>query len=69
MTEHSRDEGVEREEANFYPVDGIRGHCVCGYYFNFISVEGEVTCPDCGTVYNVYVDSDVWQEAIIDRKV
>ena len=69
MTEHSRDEGVEREEANFYPVDGIRGHCVCGHYFNFISVEGEVTCPNCKTVYNVYVDNDVWEKAVTDRKV
>jgi len=63
MTVHKREDGNTREEANFYPVDGIRGHCTCGHYFHFISVEGETTCPECGTVYNVYVDHDVWEEA------
>ena len=49
-------------EANFYPVDGIRGNCKCGNYFHFLSYEGELECEECGRVWNVYVDHDLWEE-------
>jgi hypothetical protein len=49
-----------RDEATFYPVDGIRGHCECGEYFHYIDSEGEVSCDECGRTYNVYVDHDDW---------
>lgn len=60
MTEHKRS---GRDEANFYPVDGLRGHCVCGEYLHFMAQEGDYECPDCGRVWNVYVDHELWEEA------
>jgi len=51
-----------RQEANFYPVDGMRGHCKCGNYLHYIDAEGEKECDDCGRVWNVYVDHDLWEE-------
>lgn len=50
------------EDPEFYPVDGIRGHCKCGNYFQFISFEGELECDKCGRVWNVFVDHELWQE-------
>ncbi|EGQ44334.1 MAG: hypothetical protein J07AB43_01000 [Candidatus Nanosalina sp. J07AB43] len=58
MTEHTR---TERDEANFYPVDGIRGHCKCGQYMSYIGVEGDFECSECGRVWNVYVDHELWE--------
>lgn len=60
MPDHTRE---ENEEANFYPVDGIRGHCKCGEYLHYTSSEGEWECDECGRVYNIYVDHDLWQSA------
>lgn len=57
MVTHERQ---ERDGATFYPVDGIRGHCKCGEYFHYIGQEGEVSCDECGRVWNVYVDHDDW---------
>lgn len=62
MVDHTRDENTEQNEAQFYPVDGIRGHCVCGEYHHFISREGEFTCGECGRVWNVFVDHELWDE-------
>lgn len=59
MPNHERE---ERDEANFYPVDGIRGNCKCGNYMHYISFEGEVECDECGRVWNLYVDHDLWEE-------
>lgn len=59
MPEHNRS---SREEARFYPVNGIRGHCKCGEYFHYIAQEGEIECEECGRVLNVYVDHDLWKE-------
>jgi len=58
MTEHQKE---EREEANFYPVDGVRGECKCGNYIRYIGYEGEVECSDCGRVWNVFVDHELWE--------
>jgi hypothetical protein len=63
MVDHKKDMERQQGKANFYPVDGIRGTCTCGKYFHFISFEGEVRCPDCGKLFNVYVDHDVWEDA------
>jgi len=58
MPEHEREAA---DEARFYPINGMRGHCECGAYVNYISREGEVKCDDCGRVWNVYVGHDLWQ--------
>jgi hypothetical protein len=64
MVDHSSHEADRgRDEAQFYPVDGIRGHCVCGEYFHFISHEGAVTCDECGREWNVFVDHELWEDA------
>lgn len=57
MPDHTRN---ANDEATFYPVDGIRGHCECGHYFHYIGQEGETECEECGRVYNVYVDHERW---------
>lgn len=63
MPDHtSRSQDTERDEAQFYPVDGLRGHCKCGNYLHFISREGEQSCDECGRVWNIYVDHDLWEE-------
>lgn len=63
MVDHTPDpDESASEEANFYPVDGIRGHCKCGEYFHYISMEGETRCTSCGRVWNIYVDHDLWEE-------
>jgi hypothetical protein len=49
------------DEVNFYPVDGMRGHCKCGNHISYISFEGEVECGECGRVWNVFVDHELWQ--------
>lgn len=60
MPEHTK---AETSEANFYPVDGIRGHCECGNYLHYISQEGETECNECGRVWNVYVDHELWKKS------
>lgn len=55
-------ERKEEDEANFYPVDGLRGHCKCGNYMHYMAGEGEYECPECGRVYNIYVDHELWDE-------
>lgn len=62
MTDHTSPRNEEASEAEFYPVDGMRGHCSCGNYMNYIGFEGEATCDECGRVWNVYVDCDLWEE-------
>lgn len=59
MPTHERD---GNDDANFYPVDGMRGNCKCGAYFHYISIEGDIECDECGRVWNVYVDHDLWEE-------
>lgn len=59
MPEHNRE---EQDEANFYPVNGMRGYCKCGNYIQFISYEGETVCDECGRVWNVFVGHELWEE-------
>lgn len=62
MVDHTKSDKGGQDEAQFYPVDGIRGHCKCGEYFHFISREGEFTCSNCGRVWNVFVDHELWDK-------
>lgn len=59
LPEHERS---SEQEANFYPVDGIRGHCKCGNYLHYRSTEGEWECDECGRVWNLFVDHELWEE-------
>jgi hypothetical protein len=58
MPDHTRE---PRDEANFYPVDGMRGTCKCGNHIHYIGFEGETECEECGRVWNIYVDHTLWQ--------
>lgn len=61
MVEHTRE---EQDEAQFYPVDGLRGNCKCGAYLHYTD-EGSWECDGeegCGRVWNIYVDCELWQE-------
>jgi hypothetical protein len=62
MPTHTRSDETEteRNEANFYPVDGIRGTCKCGNFIQYIAMEGDTTCESCGRTWNVYVDHEQW---------
>jgi hypothetical protein len=63
MPNHERE---SQDEANYYPVNGIRGHCKCGNFFQYIIGEGEVECGECGRVWNVYVDHECWEGPVSD---
>lgn len=62
MDDHTTPPSEPDDGARFYPVDGIRGHCSCGEYLHYKSFEGEWQCPECGRVWNLYVECDLWDE-------
>lgn len=57
MVEHTRDDGGELQEAKFYPVNGLRGNCVCGHFIQYTH-EGETECESCGRTWNIYVTGE-----------